>query len=170
MAVTTSTCQGPISSRRGRRGPCLLHVRVCCFTLGVCCWAPSYPQRLSAPQDPQSWGSSPALRAFSPLSSSTSVSGCGCGSAAPLLSRLGLPQHVVRNVVMARDIVPRAFACDYSLVADILKGWGSSFKEHCCLNRWALRPLAWGACQALLSGAAALTRLPTVHARFRVRP
>ncbi len=103
-------------------------------------------RRPSDPQDPQSWGARPALRGFSPLSSAcaASVSGCGCGSAAPLLSRLGLPQHVVRNVVMARDIVPRAFACDYSLVADILKGWGNSFKEHCCLNRWATRMLAWG--------------------------
>ena len=60
---------------------------------------------------------------------------CACGVDG-LLTRLGLAPHVVRNVVMARDVVPRAFACDYSLVADILKGWGPAFREHCCLNRW----------------------------------
>eukprot|EP00198_Chlamydomonas_reinhardtii_P003769 XP_001693105.1 triacylglycerol lipase-like protein [Chlamydomonas reinhardtii] len=59
---------------------------------------------------------------------------CACGVDG-LLTRLGLAPHVVRNVVMARDVVPRAFACDYSLVADILKGWGPAFREHCCLNR-----------------------------------
>lgn len=31
---------------------------------------------------------------------------------------------------MHRDIVPRAFACDYSLVADILRSWGPGFKAH----------------------------------------
>ncbi|EFJ41746.1 hypothetical protein VOLCADRAFT_98293 [Volvox carteri f. nagariensis] len=62
------------------------------------------------------------------------TAGCACG-ADLLLARLHLPPTIVRNIIMARDIVPRAFACDYSPVADILKGWGSSFKEHCCLNR-----------------------------------
>ncbi|KAG2498160.1 hypothetical protein HYH03_003917 [Edaphochlamys debaryana] len=62
--------------------------------------------------------------------------GCACGTGPEtILSRLGLPDSIVRNVIMARDVVPRAFACDYSLVADILKGWGPSFKGHCCLNR-----------------------------------
>ncbi|KXZ44292.1 hypothetical protein GPECTOR_70g523 [Gonium pectorale] len=60
--------------------------------------------------------------------------GCACG-ADTLLARLGLPPAAVRNVIMARDVVPRAFACDYSPVADILRSWGSSFKEHSCLNR-----------------------------------
>jgi hypothetical protein len=64
---------------------------------------------------------------------------CSCGqvhgegaSSAPrgLLAALGLHEHSVRNVIMARDIVPRAFACDYSLVADILKSWGPAFKHH----------------------------------------
>jgi hypothetical protein len=36
----------------------------------------------------------------------------------------------VVNVVMTRDIVPRAFVCDYTLVADVLKSWLPSFKEH----------------------------------------
>eukprot|EP00887_Chlorella_sp_A99_P003999 scaffold11.g3999.t1 len=51
-----------------------------------------------------------------------------------ILAKLGLPQGAVRNVTMARDIVPRAFACDYSLVADLLKRVGESFRDHRCLN------------------------------------
>ncbi|GFR40804.1 hypothetical protein Agub_g1422, partial [Astrephomene gubernaculifera] len=71
----------------------------------------------------------------SPTTSSHSPScACACG-ADTLLARLQLPPHVIRNVVMARDAVPRAFACDYRPVADIIKGWGSSFRDHCCLNR-----------------------------------
>ncbi|KAL6749859.1 hypothetical protein V8C86DRAFT_3015692 [Haematococcus lacustris] len=50
------------------------------------------------------------------------------GDGAGLLAKLGLHMHSVRNVIMARDIVSRA--CDYSLVADILKGWGAGFKSH----------------------------------------
>jgi hypothetical protein len=65
-------------------------------------------------------------------------SACGSGSAARqpggLLAALGLPERAVRNVLMARDIVPRAFACDYSLVADLLKRVSDSFREHRCLN------------------------------------
>jgi hypothetical protein len=30
--------------------------------------------------------------------------------------------------------VPRAFTCDYSPVADILTGWGASFRAHGCLQ------------------------------------
>eukprot|EP00197_Chlamydomonas_leiostraca_P006399 CAMPEP_0202865660 /NCGR_PEP_ID=MMETSP1391-20130828/6282_1 /ASSEMBLY_ACC=CAM_ASM_000867 /TAXON_ID=1034604 /ORGANISM="Chlamydomonas leiostraca, Strain SAG 11-49" /LENGTH=781 /DNA_ID=CAMNT_0049545523 /DNA_START=38 /DNA_END=2383 /DNA_ORIENTATION=- len=58
--------------------------------------------------------------------------GCRCGAEAQhtLLTRLGLQEHDIRNVIMHRDIVPRAFACDYSLVADILKSWGPAFKRH----------------------------------------
>ncbi len=35
---------------------------------------------------------------------------------------------------MSFDIVPRAFACDYSLVADLLKRVSDAFREHACLN------------------------------------
>lgn len=35
---------------------------------------------------------------------------------------------------MHRDIVPRAFACDYTLVADLLKRVSDSFREHSCLS------------------------------------
>jgi len=51
-----------------------------------------------------------------------------------LLERLGLPSGAVRNVVMNRDIVPRAFACDYTLVADLLARVGEGFRGHACLQ------------------------------------
>lgn len=47
-----------------------------------------------------------------------------------LLSKLELPADAVVNVIMTRDIVPRAFVCDYTLVAGVLKSWLPSFKEH----------------------------------------
>lgn len=47
-----------------------------------------------------------------------------------LLSRLGLDADAVVNVIMTRDIVPRAFVCDYTLVAGVLKSWLPSFKQH----------------------------------------
>jgi hypothetical protein len=47
-----------------------------------------------------------------------------------LLSKLDLPADAVVNVIMTRDIVPRAFVCDYTLVAGVLKSWLPSFKEH----------------------------------------
>lgn len=51
-----------------------------------------------------------------------------------ILQKLGLSSGAVRNVMMHKDIVPRAFACDYSLVADILKRVGDSFRDHMCLS------------------------------------
>lgn len=51
-----------------------------------------------------------------------------------LLSKLGLNDFMIKNVIMHRDIVPRAFACDYTLVADLLKRVGDSFKGHGCLQ------------------------------------
>jgi hypothetical protein len=35
--------------------------------------------------------------------------------------------------MMTRDIVPRAFSCDYSLVAELLRSWGPAWREHTCL-------------------------------------
>lgn len=55
-------------------------------------------------------------------------------AASGLLHKLGLSSEAVRNVIMHRDIVPRAFACDYSLVADLLRRVGESFREHKCLS------------------------------------
>ena len=51
-----------------------------------------------------------------------------------LLARIGLPAGAIRNVVMHRDIVPRAFACDYTLVADLLARVSDGFREHGCLQ------------------------------------
>ncbi len=53
---------------------------------------------------------------------------------AGLLARLGLSEGAVRNVLITRDIVPRAFACDYTLVADILKRVSPAFRQHRCLS------------------------------------
>lgn len=50
-----------------------------------------------------------------------------------LLSQLGLPDDIIRSVMMTRDIVPRAFSCDYTLVADLLRSWGPSWRDHSCL-------------------------------------
>jgi len=36
--------------------------------------------------------------------------------------------------MMTRDIVPRAFSCDYTLVAELLRSWGPSWREHSCLT------------------------------------
>lgn len=44
------------------------------------------------------------------------------------------PSPPPRNVLMSFDIVPRAFACDYSLVADLLKRVSDAFREHACLS------------------------------------
>eukprot|EP00983_Pelagomonas_calceolata_P026205 822964-Pelagomonas_calceolata.AAC.8 len=43
------------------------------------------------------------------------------GDSKGVLAMLGLPNSLVRNVIMSRDIVPRAFACDYSL--DDVRRW-----------------------------------------------
>ncbi len=59
---------------------------------------------------------------------------CGQACGGGLLASLGLPDGAVRNVIMALDIVPRAFACDYTLVADILKRVSPSFRDHPCLS------------------------------------
>lgn len=46
------------------------------------------------------------------------VNHCACsGESKGVLAMLDLPSSLVRNVIMSRDIVPRAFACDYSLVS-----------------------------------------------------
>lgn len=46
-----------------------------------------------------------------------------------LLRRLGIPNDSVRNVILTYDLVPRAFACDYSPVAGVLRKL-SQFSEH----------------------------------------
>ena len=51
-----------------------------------------------------------------------------------VMARLGLPAGTIRNVIMHRDIVPRAFACDYSLVSDLLGRVSDSFRNLECLH------------------------------------
>lgn len=60
--------------------------------------------------------------------------GPACSAGGGLLRALGLPPAAVRNVIMHRDIVPRAFACDYSPVADLLRRVGGAFRTHACLS------------------------------------
>lgn len=50
------------------------------------------------------------------------------------LHALGLEAGIVRNIFMNKDIVPRAFACDYTLVADLLRRVSDGFREHNCLK------------------------------------
>ena len=59
---------------------------------------------------------------------------CGCGRQdSTLLDRLGIDKRKIKHLCMHRDIVPRAFACDYSPVKNIL-GKMESFKNHRCLE------------------------------------
>ncbi|KAL2507584.1 alpha/beta-hydrolase superfamily protein [Forsythia ovata] len=52
-----------------------------------------------------------------------------------LLHELGLPQNHVRAITMHRDIVPRAFSCNYpNHVAKFLKAVNRNFRNHPCLN------------------------------------
>ena len=46
-----------------------------------------------------------------------------------VLQRMGLNSGAIRNIMMHRDIVPRAFACDYALVADLLPMVSESFRN-----------------------------------------
>lgn len=50
-----------------------------------------------------------------------------------VLARLGLPTSSVINIMMHNDIVPRAFACDYQLVSDLLKRVGGGFRNQASL-------------------------------------
>ncbi|XP_068655879.1 phospholipase A1 PLIP1, chloroplastic-like [Aristolochia californica] len=52
-----------------------------------------------------------------------------------VLEELGLDENHVCSVVMHRDIVPRAFSCDYpSQVVLVLKRLNGAFRTHPCLN------------------------------------
>ena len=52
----------------------------------------------------------------------------------PVMEILGIPDDMLNNVMMHKDIVPRAFVCDYTPVADLLKHWMPSFKDHSTLS------------------------------------
>ncbi|XP_009412375.2 phospholipase A1 PLIP1, chloroplastic [Musa acuminata AAA Group] len=52
-----------------------------------------------------------------------------------VLEELGLDEGFVRSVMMHRDIVPRAFSCNYpNHVAHVLKRLNAAFRSHPCLN------------------------------------
>jgi len=55
------------------------------------------------------------------------------GDNARLLRRLDLPSSTFRHLCMHRDIVPRAFACDYTMITNIL-GRMETFRDHGCLK------------------------------------
>ncbi|KAJ9543169.1 hypothetical protein OSB04_022876 [Centaurea solstitialis] len=52
-----------------------------------------------------------------------------------LLHKLGLPKNHLQGITTHRDIVPRAFSCNYpTRVADLLKAVNGNFRNHPCLN------------------------------------
>lgn len=56
-----------------------------------------------------------------------------------LLKKLGLPRNHVQAITMHRDIVPRAFSCNYpNHVAELLKAVNRNFRGHPCLNNQKL--------------------------------
>nr|GLL40548.1 uncharacterized protein LOC109185595 [Ipomoea trifida] len=53
-----------------------------------------------------------------------------------VLEQLGLNENHVHSVMMHRDIVPRAFSCNYpNHVATVLKRLNATFRSHPCLNK-----------------------------------
>lgn len=53
-----------------------------------------------------------------------------------ILDDLGLDEGDVHSVMMHRDIVPRAFSCNYpNRIAQVLKRINGTFKSHPCLNK-----------------------------------
>ena len=73
-----------------------------------------------------------------------------------ILQALGLEAGAVRNIFMNRDIVPRAFACDYTLVADLLRRVGEGFREHGCLMGEGRSALVTGFSNAACSNTCSL--------------
>ncbi|KAL1221528.1 Phospholipase A1 PLIP2 [Cardamine amara subsp. amara] len=56
-----------------------------------------------------------------------------------LLKKLGLPKSHVQAITMHRDIVPRAFSCNYPYhVAELLKAVNGNFRSHPCLNKQSI--------------------------------
>ncbi|GAX80953.1 hypothetical protein CEUSTIGMA_g8388.t1 [Chlamydomonas eustigma] len=58
----------------------------------------------------------------------------GSGARRPVMEQLGIADDLLNNVMMHKDIVPRAFVCDYTAVADMLKRWMPSFRDHSTLS------------------------------------
>lgn len=57
-----------------------------------------------------------------------------CAKPKGLLQTLGMSDDHLVNIIMHKDIVPRAFVCDYTGVADLLKQMMPSFKDHSTLD------------------------------------
>lgn len=52
-----------------------------------------------------------------------------------LLHNLGLPRNHLQGIIMHRDIVPRAFSCNYPpRMGHFLKAINENFRNHPCLN------------------------------------
>eukprot|EP00879_Flechtneria_rotunda_P005133 GHRR01005415.1.p1 GENE.GHRR01005415.1~~GHRR01005415.1.p1 ORF type:complete len:719 (+),score=230.97 GHRR01005415.1:657-2813(+) len=68
------------------------------------------------------------------LQEAAAGSGEACGLGESLLSRLGLHEDIICAVMTVRDIVPRAFSCDYSLMAELMRSWSPSWRDHSCLS------------------------------------
>lgn len=83
-----------------------------------------------------------------------------------VMARLGLPAGTIRNVIMHRDIVPRAFACDYSLVSDLLGRVSDSFRNLECLHG-SRRKVSPAACRSCLNAQQA--RAAACDAQLRSR-
>ncbi|MCO5561192.1 hypothetical protein L7F22_014813 [Adiantum nelumboides] len=61
---------------------------------------------------------------------------CGGDS---LLHKMDLPASHIQSIIMHRDVVPRAFSCDYpDRAAQILKRLNGKFRDHPCLNNQKL--------------------------------
>ncbi|KAK9743145.1 hypothetical protein RND81_03G220100 [Saponaria officinalis] len=53
-----------------------------------------------------------------------------------IMEQLGLEENMVQSVILHRDIVPRAFSCNYPRqVAQVLERLNGSFRTHPCLNK-----------------------------------
>ncbi|KAL0371516.1 UNVERIFIED_CONTAM: Phospholipase A1 PLIP2, chloroplastic [Sesamum angustifolium] len=56
-----------------------------------------------------------------------------------LLHNLGLPRNHIQSIAMHRDIVPRAFSCNYpNHVAEFLKAINGNFRKLSCLSKQKL--------------------------------
>eukprot|EP00250_Pteridium_aquilinum_P020888 c24979_g1_i1 orf=178-2862(-) len=56
-----------------------------------------------------------------------------------LLQKMDLLPNHIQSIIMHRDVVPRAFSCDYpDHVAQILKRLNGKFRDHPCLNNQKL--------------------------------
>ena len=87
-----------------------------------------------------------------------------------LLERVGLPSGAIRNIIMHRDIVPRSFACDYKLVADLLARVNDGFREHGCLQNTSGRQVIPSSFLGAVSGEhhRSCETLRDVHVSFQL--